>query len=179
MTLSRLIATILLIIKARINNQITSAELRVIDENGENLGVMSKEAALSLAQQKSLDLVEITSTTNPPIAKIISFDKYRYQAEKEAKKKRATQKIQEQKQIQISVGEAKNDLERKAQRIKEFLAEGHQIEIFMVLRGRQKANKDWALGKLGEFLKMIPAEYKIVMNPSWGGKGFLTHIAKK
>ena len=76
----------------KINNQIKSPELRIIDEAGNNLGVMPLEAALKLSIEKELDLIEIAPTAKPPVAKIISYDKFRYQKEKELRKQKAVQK---------------------------------------------------------------------------------------
>ena len=108
----------------------------------------------------------------------MNYDKFRYQQEKKLKKQKAQQKGQEMKQIQIGVGTAIHDLQIKIAKINEFLAKGHNVEIMMVLRGRQKANKDWARQKLIEFLKMIP-DYKVVMTPRPGGRGFVAQITKK
>ena len=79
-------------IRYRINNQITAPELRVIDDHGENLGIMPLEAALKLAAEKNVDLIEVVPNAKPPIAKAISFDKFRYQKEKELKKQKTAQK---------------------------------------------------------------------------------------
>jgi len=151
----------------------------VLDEEGKNLGIMPLEAALKLAQDKTLDLIEVVPTAKPPVAKIISFDKFRYQREKELKKQKASQKISELKQVQISAREAKNDLETKVRKIEEFLAEGNKVEIMLTLRGREKYNRTWAFQKLNEFLKMIPTECKITMEPRFGGRGLITQITKK
>ncbi len=166
-------------INYKINQQIKAPELRVIDEIGENLGVMPLEAALKLAQEKELDLIEIASTARPPVAKIISFDKFRYQKEKELKKQKAAQKVSELKQVQISARAAKNDLETKAKKIDEFINEGNKVEIMLVLKGREKYNRDWARYKMEEFLKIITVEYKIIMEPRFVGKGMVMQIAKK
>ncbi len=148
----------------------------MVDETGANLGTMPREAALKLAEEKGLDLIEIAPTAQPPVAKIISFDKFRYQKEKELKKQRASQKIQELKQIRISPRAAKNDLEIKIRKIEEFFEEGHKIEIMLRLKGREKYNRDWARYKLEEFLKMITAEYKIEMEPKFIGNGLIMRI---
>ena len=79
-------------INYKINNQIKARELRVLDETGQNLGIMSLEAALKLAQEKELDLIEIVPTAQPPVSKIISFDKFRYQKEKSLKNKKPAKK---------------------------------------------------------------------------------------
>lgn len=166
-------------INYKINNQITALELRIIDEFGENLGIMSLEAALKLAQEKEMDLIEISATAKPPVAKIINYDKFRYQKEKESRKQKAVQKISELKQIRISARAAKNDLEIKIKKIEEFFAENHKIEIILWLKGREKANRNWAQQKLNEFLGMISVEYKIIMESKFTGKGIIMQVAKK
>jgi len=151
----------------------------VVDETGKNLGIMPAEAALKLAGDKGLDLIEISASAKPAVVKIISFDKFRYQQEKEAKKQKSAQKISELKQIQLSARAAKNDLETKVKKLEEFLDEGHKVEIFLRLKGREKYNKNWAHYKLEEFLKMITAEYKITLEPRFGGQGLVMQIIKK
>ena len=163
----------------KVNHLITAGELRVLSETGENLGILTKGEALKLAVEKGLDLIEISPNAKPPVARIMSFDKFRYEMEKKRKKERVGQKNYDLKQVQISVREAKHDLEMKAKRIDEFLAEGHPVVIAMVLRGREKANKDWALQKLDEFLKFISIEFQRNGSPRWGGRGFNLSIAKK
>jgi len=153
--------------------------LRVVDETGENLGVMPLEAALKLAMEKGLDLIEIAPMVKPPVARIISFDKFRYQKEKELKKQKATQKTSELKQIQITAKSAKNDLETRVKRINEFLEEENKVEIMLVLKGREKYNREWARYKLNEFLKMITVEHKTTMEPRFIGKGMVMQIMKK
>lgn len=166
-------------ITCRINQQITAPELRVVDEVGENLGVMSLETALNLAKEKGLDLVEITAMTNPPVAKIINFDKFRYQKEKELKKQKVAQKSSELKQIQISAKEAQHDLARKISAMEEFLNKGHKVEVMLTLKGREKGNRDWAMYKFNEFLKLITFEHKILISPRFGGRGMIAQIGKK
>ncbi|MEK7542741.1 MAG: translation initiation factor IF-3 [Patescibacteria group bacterium] len=167
-------------IHTKINNQITAPELRVIDENGANLGVLKRDEALRLAKERGFDLVEIASTANPPVAKIISFDKFRYQKEKEEKKQYAAQnKVKELKQIRITPRAAKNDLEIKIRKIEEFLKEGHKVEIGIFLRGREKANRDWALKKINEFLQMIKTPHVVTLPPRPGGRGFISQVTKK
>ena len=135
----------------RINEKINVREVRAIDETGANLGVIETSEALRLAKEKGLDLVEISPMAMPPVVKIISFDKYRYQEEKKWKKQRATQKIQEMKQVQISVREAVHDLGVKAVRVNKFLGEGNKVEVLLNLRGREKAHQDLAKTKLRDF----------------------------
>lgn len=163
----------------KINEKITAQELRVITETGENLGVLSRAEALQAAQERNLDLIEISPNAKPPVAKIMSFDKYRYQEEKKLKKQRAQQKGQELKQVRISARAAEHDLQVKAKKVNEFLKEGHNVEIQLFLRGREKANKDWAKQKLLDFLKVIDPEHKVLLEPKYSGRGFNMQITKK
>jgi len=171
--------TILVINKIRINNQISAPELLIIDDTGSNLGVLKTAEAQALAREKGLDLIEVSPAAKPPVARIISFDKFRYEQAKKLKKQKAKQKSQELKQVKISIREAQNDLRRKAGRVNKFLAEGNQVEIMMWLRGREKANKNFARGKLEEFLQIIDPEHKIIMAPKYSGRGFIVQVAKK
>lgn len=140
---------------------------------------MSKEEALKLASEQGLDLIEIVPSANPPVAKIISFDKFRYQQEKEEKKQRVRQGREELKQVRITPRSAENDLKIKVKKIEEFLAQGHKVEIVLMLKGREKYNRQWANEKLTEFMEMIETEYKITMPAKEGGRGIVIQISKK
>lgn len=151
----------------------------MIDADGQNLGVLSREAALKLAAEQGLDLIEVTASAQPPIARIMSFDKYRYEQTKKLKKQQAHQKSKELKQVQIGIGTAANDLNIKVRKVEEFLNAGHPVVIMLVLRGREKGNRDWAKFKLGEFLKLITIEHQIVMDPRFSMRGLAVQIIKK
>lgn len=163
----------------KINTAITAPELRIIDPEGENLGIMSREEAFALARDKyQLDLIEISANAKPPVARIMSYDKFRYLEEKAEKKEKQLQKAAGIKQVQISAKAAKNDLETKLKKLHEFLEEGHQVEIQMRLRGREKGNKGWAEQKLKDFMQMITVEYKVVSPPKFAGRGMIAQIMK-
>ncbi len=140
---------------------------------------MSKAQALALAEEKGLDLIEIAPLAKPPVARIINYDKFRYQQEKEEKKQRQAQKQKELKQVRITARAAKNDLAIRAEAAVKFLEAGHQVEINLFLRGREKGNKQWALQKMQGFLSMITVPYVLTMAPKPGGRGFVAQIAKK
>lgn len=112
------------------------------------------------------------------MAKVISFDKFRYQQEKEAKKQMAHKSGGELKQIRVSGRAAENDLKIKAKKIDEFLMEGNKVEINLVMRGREKANPQWAREKLNNFLTYIATPYKITSPQKAGGRGIFMQIAK-
>ncbi len=163
----------------RVNNEIASPELRVIDADGSALGVISREEAFRIAQSKGLDIVEIAPTAKPPVARIISYDKFRYQQEKEERKQRHQQRAKELKQVRITPRAAANDLSIKARKAEAFLEEGHKVEVGIYLRGREKGNRDWALQKLRDFLNMIRVPHAMTMEPRPGGRGFVTQIIKR
>jgi len=140
---------------------------------------MSREDALRLASPESgLDLIEVVAKADPPVARLMSYDKYRYEREKAEKKERKAHKFAEMKRVQISARAAENDLLTKIKQLEKFLTEGHQVEVFVRLRGREKYNRDWANKKLTEFLQMIKMEYKVLGAPKFA-QGLSIQIAKK
>ncbi len=109
----------------------------------------------------------------------MSFDKFRYEKDKEEKRMRQVQKPKELKEVRITPRAAKNDLQVRAKKADEFLEEGHKVTINLFLRGREKANKEWALQKMEEFFTMVSVPYQITMMPKPGGRGFIAQIMKK
>ncbi len=141
---------------------------------------MKRDAALALVKPElGLDLIEIVPLATPPVARVMSFDKYRYERTKQMKKERLAQKSAGLKQVQISARAAPNDFLIKAQLADKFILEGHQVEINMRLRGREKYLKDWARKKMEEFVGMITAEHKRISDTKFGGRGMSMLIAKK
>jgi len=144
------------------------------------MGVMPRAKALALAEPGSgLDLIEISPEANPPVVRLMSFDKFRYEREKALKKERVAQKTLGLKQVQISARAADNDVLIKVKLAEKFLNEGHQVEVDLRLRGREKSKKDWARSKMEEFLKRITVEYKLMSEPKFGGRGMMAQITKK
>lgn len=140
---------------------------------------MPREAALDLAREKGLDLIEIGAAAKPPVAQIIGFDKFRYQKEKEFRKQRFDQKkTGGMKQVRISSRAAQNDLALKAELAEKFLQDGYKVEINLFLRGREKYNRDWARAKLNDFLKNIKVPHKITLEPRFTGRGFVAQLIK-
>lgn len=136
---------------------------------------MPREKAFELTKEKGLDIIEITPFSAPPVARIMSFDKYRYQQEKKLKKQRAAQKNQEIKQVQVSGRTALNDLRVKARKANEFLRDGHPINIVLTLRGREKGNQQWGHEKLQGFLKLLNP-HRIISPPKFMGRGINVQI---
>jgi translation initiation factor IF-3 len=166
-------------LKERINNQIRATELRVILEEGENLGVLSLADALAKARELGVDLIEVSPNAQPPVAKIMDFGKYQYMEAKKAKKMKAGAKSSETKAIQIKVGTGDHDLELKAKTASKWLAEGHRIKVELYLSGRAKYMADAFLKeRLDRVLKLITEHYKIAEAPKRGPKGLLLTIER-
>ncbi|MBI5421049.1 MAG: translation initiation factor IF-3 [Parcubacteria group bacterium] len=163
-------------IQVKINETIASEKLQVITDKGDNLGILSREDALKAAREKGLDLVEIAPLAKPPVAKIISFDKYRYEKEKQLKKQRAALEIGDLKIVRITFTGAQHDLETKAAQISKFLEKGHKIQVELRLRGRQMRFKDLARQKLQEFLPLIKHPYKLTSDIKSAPKSFIAQI---
>lgn len=125
-----------------INRQIRYSELRVIDE-GNQLGVLSKNEAVSIAEKRGLDLVIISEKSNPPVAKILDANKYFYEQKRQAKEsaKRQRETRVEIKEIQFRPGIGDHDFETKLKNIDKFLAKGNKVKLQVRFRGRENANK--------------------------------------
>ena len=165
--------------RERINNQIRAQELRVIDSENQNLGVLSIKEALELAQSKGLDLIEVNPNSNPPIAKIMDFGKYQYELSKKLKKAKAGAKMTETKSIQIKIGTGDHDLELKAKTASKWLKEGHRIKIELFLAGRAKyMDEKFLRERLDRVLHLITEDYKISDPYKKGPKGLFITIEK-
>jgi translation initiation factor IF-3 len=166
-------------LRERINNQIRAKELRVLDSENQNLGVLSIKDALELAQSKNLDLIEISPNGNPPVAKIMNFGKYQYEASKKLKKAKAGSKTTETKSIQVKIGTGDHDLELKAKTASKWLKEGHRIKIELFLAGRTKYMEEKFLReRLDRVMHLITEDYKISDSYKKGPKGLFVTIEK-
>lgn len=168
--------------KLKINNQITALELRVADETGQQIGVMSREDALKLAQDKGLDLIEVAPMAKPPVARIMDYGKYLYREDKERHKQKAKQKKDALKIIRISLNAGLNDLKIRAERAEGFLEDGFKVQIELLLKGRtkyQKAFSDLGQKKVEDFLKLITAPIKIISELKRQSQKFNVTIVKQ
>ncbi len=156
--------------KYRINNQIRAKEVKLIGAEGEYLGDISFEDAISKARELGLDLVEMNPNAKPPVCKISDYGKFVYRQAKEKKKQEAQQKKNKMKIIRIGVSTGEHDLEMKGNKIKKFIEDGDTVRVEMVLRGRQKAHRDIAESKIRGFLKtlesIVEAKYMLKRTPN-------------
>ena len=147
-------------LKARLNHQIKAPTLRVINEDGEQIGVMKTSEALALAGQHGLDLVEVSPVANPPVAKLIDYAKYKYQQKKLEQQQKKNAKKTEVKTIWISMRISEHDMEIKANKITEFLSEGDLVRIELRMRGREQAFGDLGRQNLVKFLTYIKNPFR-------------------
>ncbi|MCK5095947.1 MAG: translation initiation factor IF-3 [Candidatus Pacebacteria bacterium] len=165
--------------RLRINNQIKSAELRVLDDEGGNLGVITSREALKIAQDRGLDLIEISPAARPPVAKITDYGKFQYEQKKKAKAAKANTKITETKVVQVKIGTGEHDLNLKANNVSKWLKEGHRVKIDLYLVGRAKySDESFKKERLERILKLISEEYKVADEPKRSPKGFTVVIEK-
>ena len=129
----------------RINRQIRSREVFLIDENGEQKGVMNTYDAFRLAEEAGLDLVEVSPMANPPVCKILDFGKYRYEMEKKQKEAKKNQAVTKLKEVRMQSKIADNDINTKSKAISEFLGEGNKVKVSIRFKGRTMTHPE--LGK--------------------------------
>ncbi|MFZ2500898.1 MAG: translation initiation factor IF-3 [Minisyncoccia bacterium] len=165
--------------RLRINNEIRAQELRVINADGTNLGVLTLEAALAAAKVAGLDLIEISPSALPPIAKIIDYGKFEYERSKKEKAVKAKVKVSETKEVQIKVGTGDNDMLLKARKAAEWLTAGHRVRAELFLKGRYKGmSEEFLKTRLEKFLLRIPYAYKIAEPITRSPKGFAVVIER-
>ena len=148
-----------------INGQIRDKEVRVISEDGEQLGIMSSKDAMKLAREAELDLVKIAPKAQPPVCKIIDYGKYKYELprkEKEAKKK---QKTVEVKEVRLSPNIDTNDLNTKMNNAKKFITKGNKVKVTLRFRGREMAHMQQSKHILDDFAEML-ADVAVIEKPA-------------
>lgn len=160
------------------NTDITADEVRVIDPDGENIGVKPTDEALELAREHDLDLVEVAPNANPPVAKILDFGKYKYEKQKARDKSKSNQV--ETKTVQVKIGTSEHDLQTKADRASGWLKDGHRVKLELYLRGRAKSkSREFHRERMDRFLKFLTADYEIAQEPQEDPKGLSMMLQPK
>ena len=140
----------------RINEHIRYDQIRVIDENGDQAGIMSSQEANELAASKNLDLVEIAPKGKPPVCKIIDYGKFRYElAKKEKENKKKQHKVELKTIRMMSVNIDKHDIEIKSKKARQFLEEGNKVKVFLQFRGREIVHRDMGKALLESFFGFL------------------------
>lgn len=152
------------------NQAIRASSLRVIDEDGAQIGVLSRSEALQLAQDRDLDLVEISPDANPPVAKIVDWGKYNYQKTKQLQKSKKNSKVLEVKQMRFGLKISDHDLGVKLRKVSDFLETGHKVKIVIFYRGRELAHKDIGFKLADKVIARLGESIVVDQPPSLAGK---------
>jgi translation initiation factor IF-3 len=151
----------------------------VIGGSGEQLGIMSRQDALKLAEDAGVDLVEISPSADPPVAKIVDWGKYQYQKMKEQQKNRRSSKQSELKQMRFGLKIGTGDLEIKLRKIRSFLADGHKVRIQIFYRGREMAHKELGYEMINRIVGLLENDAIMEQQPQMAGRNLSIVIRSK
>ena len=164
----------------RINEQIRVREVRLIDANGKQLGIMPTREALGIAKDAGNDLVEISPNANPPVCKVLDYGKYKFEQEKKVKESRKKQKRLKLKEIRMQPKIEKHDLAFKSKHVQEFLDEGNKVKVTIRFRGRELAHTELGREKLERVTENLEAgTFSVDRKPQMEGRFMSMILAPK
>ncbi|CDO35776.1 MULTISPECIES: translation initiation factor IF-3 [Novosphingobium] len=163
----------------RYNNFIQADKVRVIDENGENIGVMYTREAIEQAAEVGLDLVEVSPNADPPVCKFLDVGKYRYEAQKKANAARKTQKTQEIKEIKMRPNIDDHDYDVKMRNVQRFIGDGDKVKVTLRFRGRELSHQQLGMDLLRRVQADVEEIAKIEAYPRMEGRQMLMVLAPK
>ncbi|MGX7926578.1 translation initiation factor IF-3 [Tsuneonella sp. HG094] len=163
----------------RFDNLIQSEKVRVIDENGENLGVMYTREAIEQANEVGLNLVEISPNADPPVAKFLDVGKHRYEAQKKANAARKTQKTQDIKEIKMRPNIDDHDYDVKMRSVFKFIGEGDKVKMTLRFRGREMAHQELGIELLRRVQEDVTEIAKVEAFPRLEGRQMVMVLAPK
>lgn len=162
-----------------INEQIRDREVRVIGEDGEQLGIMSANQARELAAQAGVDLVKIAPQAQPPVCRIVDYGKFRYEQSRKQKEAKKKQKVIEVKEIRMSPNIDTNDLNTKVSAARKFLEKGNRVKVTLRFRGREMAHMQSAKHILDEFAEALSEVATIEKEPKVEGRNMTMFLTEK
>ena len=165
--------------RTRVNERIRAREVRVIDEEGAQLGVMQPFEAMRLARERGLDLVEISPTADPPVCKITDYGKYLYQLNKKAHEQRKSHRGSQLKEVKFRPATAEHDYQVRKNQIIRFLGEGHKVRAMIFHRGREMAHQEVGRAKMDRLLGEIGDHCQIETPPRMEGNVLVALLAPK
>lgn len=163
----------------KINEEIRDKELRVIDEDGTMLGVMGRDEAFALAEERKLDLVNISPNAVPPVCKILDYGKYRYETQKREKEARKKQKIMQVKEIRLSTFIEEHDISVKANTASKFLSDGDKVKVSLRFRGRELGHTQLGREVMDRFAELCSEVANIDRKPVMEGRSLVMFLAPK
>ena len=161
----------------RVNRQIRIAEVRLIDEKGEQIGIIATVDALRRAEEAGLDLVEVSPTARPPVCRILDFGKFKYAQRK--KEKSAHGRASQLKELRVRPAIDKHDLEYRLDAGRKFLEQGHKVQVVCIFRGRQMAHPEHGYSVMKQVAETLGDISKIEMHPKLMGKRMTMLLAHK
>ena len=165
--------------KTRLNDMIRAPRLRVIDDSGDQLGVLSKQEALEVARKAGLDLVEISPNADPPVAKVVDWGKFNYQRTKQLQKSKRNNKATDIKQMRFGMKIGDHDLEVKLNKVQKFLEAGHKVKITVFYRGRENAHKDLGFKLADRVIADLGEDIAVDQKPQLAGRQLHFIVRKK
>lgn len=159
----------------RLNYQIASAELRLLDETGKQIGVVTKIEALQKAKELGIDVVEIAPNAKPPVAKLIDFKKFKYQEAKKERESRKSARHVGVKEVRLRPFIGQHDFDTRLKQGKEFLEEGNQLKVSLFFRGREITRKEFGFDVMKRFIASL-GSVKVVREPHMEGKTLVAMI---
>ena len=163
----------------RFNEWIQSQKVRVIDHEGENLGVMYTRQAIEQAKEVGLDLVEVSPNADPPVAKFLDVGKYKYEAQKKANLARKSQKTQEIKEIKMRPNIDDHDYDTKMKKVHDFIGDGDKVKITLRFRGRELSHQQLGMNLLQRVAENVTEIAKVEAYPRMEGRQMLMVLAPK
>ena len=162
-----------------INEEIRDREVRLIDENGEQLGVMPTQKAMALAEERGLDLAKIQPTAKPPVCKLLDYDKYRYEQSRRERENRKNQRVVTLKEVQLSATIEENDILTKAKMATRFLQDGDKVKVSIRFRGRQITHADIGMKIMQDFAVRCQEVSSVERRPLMDGRNMIMILAPK
>ena len=162
-----------------INEEITDREVRLVGKDGEQLGIMSLQAAMAKAEEAGIDLVKIVPGAQPPVCKLMDYDKHRFEQSRRERELRKNQRIVELKEVQLSATIEENDLQTKLKNAIKFLEEGDKVKVSIRFRGRQIAHTNIGMQIMIDFAKRIDEVGNVERRPLLEGRHMIMIIAPK
>lgn len=162
-----------------INEEIRDREVRVIDENGEQMGVMLTRAALDLAEERQLDLVKIAPQAKPPVCKIMDYGKYRFEQSKREREMRKNQKVINIKEVHLSATIEEHDIDVRFKAAERFLKDGDKVKVSIRFRGRQIAHSEIGLDVMKDFAERCKDFSVVERKPVTEGRNMTMVLAPK
>jgi len=159
------------------NDKIRSKEVRLIDEKGENHGVVPTSKALQMAYDADLDLILISPNQEPPVAKILDYGKYKYEMAKKAKEAKKKQKVVEVKEVKVRYKIDTHDYQVRIKSIEKFIAQGNKVKVVVMLRGREMQHADLAYDLANRFLTDLESTVAVEKKPLLEGRNVTFYLA--